>query len=245
MTTTRLHLGRWEDVLADVECDALISDPPFSVRTHRGHNAKISDARDGYERRHLSYEHWTPEDVHAFVRAWHPRVRGWMAILTDHTLFRAWEAAFSEVGRYVFAPLPCVIRNMTCRMSGDGPSSWTIWLCVARPRTRQFATWGTLPGAYLLDGRTRSKADRIGGKPLSLMTQIVRDYSLPGDLICDPCAGAATTLVAAHKLGRDYCGAEVDADVWRRGADRLAHVARQNDLLLQRPVQLGLVGGAS
>lgn len=29
-----LRLGRYQDVLADVECDAVIADPPYSERTH-------------------------------------------------------------------------------------------------------------------------------------------------------------------------------------------------------------------
>jgi len=37
----------------------------------------------------------------------------------------------------------------------------------------------------------------IGGKPMWLMRALVRDYSRPGNLVCDPCAGGATTLIAA------------------------------------------------
>lgn len=34
-----LRIGRWETVLADVgEVDAVISDPPYSDRTHEGHD---------------------------------------------------------------------------------------------------------------------------------------------------------------------------------------------------------------
>lgn len=34
-----LRLGKWEDVLSDVgEVDAVISDPPYSSRTHKGHD---------------------------------------------------------------------------------------------------------------------------------------------------------------------------------------------------------------
>ena len=32
-----LRLGRWQDVLQDVTCDALIVDAPYSERTHDGH----------------------------------------------------------------------------------------------------------------------------------------------------------------------------------------------------------------
>ena len=53
---------------------------------------------------------------------------------------------------------------------------------------------------------------RIGGKPLGLMRAIVRDYSHPGDLVCDPFAGAGTTLAAALLEGRRAIGSEVDPD---------------------------------
>ena len=43
--------------------------------------------------------------------------------------------------------------------------------------------------------------------PLALMGAIVRDYSKRGDLICDPCAGMATTAVAADMFGRLFVGA--------------------------------------
>jgi hypothetical protein len=36
--TADLRLGRWQDVLADVErCDSLITDPPYSARTAEGY----------------------------------------------------------------------------------------------------------------------------------------------------------------------------------------------------------------
>jgi site-specific DNA-methyltransferase (adenine-specific) len=40
------------------------------------------------------------------------------------------------------------------------------------------------------------------------MRAIVRDYSRPGDIVCDPCSGAATTLLAALTEGRRAVGAE-------------------------------------
>jgi hypothetical protein len=43
------------------------------------------------------------------------------------------------------------------------------------------------------------------------MRALVRDYSRPGDLVCDPCAGAGTTLVAAKMSGRRFIGSDIDA----------------------------------
>jgi site-specific DNA-methyltransferase (adenine-specific) len=206
-----LRCGDWRDVLADVEeCDALIVDPPYGARTHAGHdagvNGHIGAGKDSATRRQLNYAAWTPADVREFVEHWSPRTRGWFCAMTSHDLIPVYYNALEAAGRYVFAPVPCVIRAMTVRLGGDGPSSWAVYMVVARPKTREFATWGTLPGAYVVN----RDPGHIGGKPRALMELIVRDYSRPGDLVVDPCAGMGTTLRAAELLGRRAIGAEVD-----------------------------------
>lgn len=227
--TMDLRLGRWQDALADVgEVDCVITDPPYGARTHEaqvhgaGYNKKENPTP--INRRALSYAHFTPQDVSAFCGEWSPRCRGWFVAFTSHDLVDAYAAALERTGRYVFAPLPCVLAGMTVRLAGDGPSSWTVWLVVARWRTRQARSWGTLDGAYVCqpgNGVERSKG-HIGGKPLGLMRAIIRDYSKPGDLICDPCAGGGTTLLAAAMEGRRAIGAEMDPKTYELAKKRLA-----------------------
>ena len=53
------------------------------------------------------------------------------------------------------------------------------------------------------------------------MRAIVRDYSEPGDLVCDPCAGGGTTLLAAVIEGRRAIGAERDPDTFAKAVARL------------------------
>lgn len=219
-----LRFGRWQDVLADVECDALIADPPYSQRNHAGHDAIAGfEAKDGHARETISYSHWTAETVHEFVASWSPRVAGWIVCLTSHDLIPAWESAFEAAKRCHFAPVPCVITGMTFRMMGDGPSSWAVYAVVARPRTKAMAKWGTLPGAYVF-GKAYNGSGGGRGKPIDLMRALVRDYSRPGDLICDPCAGYATTGVAALGMGRRFVGAECDQAVHAEGLARLSRV---------------------
>jgi hypothetical protein len=216
-----LRHGRWEDVLGDVECDALIVDAPYSDRTH-----KASRIMPELRSREISYSAWSPEDVHAFVASWSVRTRGWMATLTDHVLAPHWEAAFEAAGRYSFSPIACVEPGKTIRMVGDGPAQWSCFLVVARPRSKAHASWGALPGAYVVPGgqaRPRKSELRIGGKPLWLMRSIVRDYSREGDLVCDPCAGGATTLLAAKLEGRRAVGAEQDADAYAQAMEVITH----------------------
>ena len=223
-----LRLGRYQDVLADVECDVLISDPPYSERTHSGHD---SGAAAGMEvrgvdylrrtngkpsggtgpRQSISYSAWSENDVNAFVDHWGPRTRGWFCVITDHVLAPMFAAAMAlpeNGGRYVFAPVPIVEPGSRVRLTGDGPSSWTCYLVVGRPKRDPFSRWGTLPGAYVGSGN----GDRcvIGGKDSEITRRIVRDYTRPNDLVCDPCAGGGTTLLAAVMEGRRAIGAECD-----------------------------------
>lgn len=212
-----LRFGDYREVLCDVESDTHVSDPPYSKRTHEGHDSR--EQYDEAERRNLSYTAFTPEDVNNYVDFWHPRTRGWMAIMSCSDLSPVYRAAYERVGRCSFAPVPCVMRGMTVRMAGDGPSSWAVYLNVARPRTEEFARWGTLPGAY---PTTRKTKGHIGGKPLSWMTAIVGDYSRKGDLVCDPCAGFGTTALAAKSLGRRFVGSEIDKETYAIAQERLS-----------------------
>ena len=216
---TLLH-GHYRDVLADVVVDHLLPDPPYGARTHKGHDAggpQIKSATGQATRRALTFAPWTEDDVRAFVDFWAPRTRGWMACFTSHDLIDAYESAYRAHGRYSFSPVSVIQKRP--RLLGDGPSSWTIHLMVCRPRTRAWQKWRCLPGEY------RSKLERgapiVGAKPIALMREIVRDYSNPGDLVCDPCAGWGSTLIAAHQLGRNCVGAELDLDTFQAAKIRI------------------------
>ena len=213
-----IRLGKWEDVLADVTCDALIVDPPYGAKVH---DVEI-ERRDASNAAGStpSYASWSPDDVQRFVASWSPRTRGWMVAMTSHDLIPAWQAAYEAAGRYAFAPVVALINGMTVRLGGDGPSSWAIYVMVARPRTAPWSTWGALPGGYY--GTRQDGAGGGRGKPAWLVNALVRDYSKHGDLVCDPCAGWGTTIAAAIGNGRRAVGAEMDVDAHREAKRRLA-----------------------
>ena len=49
-------------------------------------------------------------------------------------------------------------------------------------------------------------------KPLKLYSQLIETASHKGDMLLDPFAGCATTLVAAERLGRQWVG----MDIWEK-----------------------------
>ena len=197
--TAQLYAGRWQDALAQIDrVDAVICDPPYGTTACQ----------------------W--DSVIPFApmwASWVPRCRGWFVAFTSSDLAPAYVEALEGAGRYVFAPLPFFSPGSRVRLSGDGPSSWTCWIVVARPRTVEFTRWGTLPGGYVFPPED---CEVVGGKPLGLMRAIVRDYSRPGDLVCDPFVGSGTTLLAAVMEGRRAVGAEEKPEHYEIARKRLA-----------------------
>jgi len=230
--TCDLRLGDWHEALADVaEVGAVICDLPYSARTHEGvqyegagnRAARMNDP--GKLSRPLGYSAVTSDDIAAFAGHWHQRCKGWFVTITDHQSARIWEAELERAGRYVFAPIPWVAIGSRVRLAGDGPSSWTCWIIVARPRCEPWNKWGTLPGAYIMTQETNTGAPITGTKPLALMEALIRDYTRPGDLVCDPCAGTGTTLLAARNLGRNSIGSEMDPKTYAYAKARLDPIA--------------------
>jgi hypothetical protein len=242
MSACPILTGHWRDFEVN-DVDLLCVDAPYSEKTHKGHDdgaatshraqswaSKVREekrppkrrnaaaerawAERGNARKAINYAFWTPADVDQFVDFWAPRTRGWFVSLTDDQLAPAWAAALTRHKRLTFSPIACVEPGSRVRMVGDGPSQWSCWLVVARPKRAPFSKWGALPGAYVvppgLNPRPMNGGKQVvGGKPLWLMERLVEDYSRPGDLVVDPCCGAGTSLVAALRHGRRAMGVDV------------------------------------
>jgi len=232
VTPTLLHRDAdsevWHGDSLDAECaemvmagrvaDLLHVDAPYSARTHDAHGL----CRQGSDAARMPnpvkvptpipYASWDGVKVHCFVEFWLPRVAGWVTTITDHGLVRHWAESFERTGLYVFSPISWVEIGSRIRLAGDGPSQWSCQLVVARPRTKPWSKWGTLPGAYVGPGENhQNRPERIiGGKSLALTCALIGDYSRPGQLVLDPCFGGATTGMACKMTGRRVIGIESD-----------------------------------
>jgi site-specific DNA-methyltransferase (adenine-specific) len=213
--------------LADGSVDHVITDPPFSERTHEGQRTGRRDAghKDGWvTTAGLSYDHLEPAGA-AAISAQLSRVRSsWCLVFTSHDLFRHWE---DSLGGYTFAPVPVVLEGANVRLAGDGPSSWTTWLLVNRAVG---LVDGTKPGAYI--GKPERGDNPVKGhKPLWLMERLLRDYTKPGDLVCDPYAGSGTTGIACIKMGRRFIGWEQKPEHFAYAERRMRAAREQLELL--------------
>lgn len=206
----RLIHGDCREVLAELKAgdiDAVVTDPPYSERCHSVYNSGGRDRRDGTHRQAMGYKALTIEDVQLLAREYDRVCVGWVVWMTDSDLALHVRHALESLGRTTFPPLPFYQPGRSARLSGDGPSSWTDWIVVAR--TKAQVRWGTLPGGYVAGPGWRDKAI-IGGKPTLLMDALVSDYSRPGHTVLDTHMGAGTTGVAAARMGRGFIGIEID-----------------------------------
>jgi tRNA G10 N-methylase Trm11 len=95
-----------------------------------------------------------------------------------------------------------------------------------------------LQGSVFLTGQVCSREQRRGrytveslahpGKMLpSIARYLIHTYTTPGEWVCDPMAGIATTIVEAMHLGRHGIGVEYEARWAALAVDNLRLAASQ------------------
>ena len=63
-----------------------------------------------------------------------------------------------------------------------------------------------------------------------LLAELISDNSNVGDVVFDPCAGSASTLLVANELGRKYIGFELDAAFYKKAKKRLDNETAQMNI---------------
>jgi site-specific DNA-methyltransferase (adenine-specific) len=241
---TDLRLGRWQDVLADVECDSLITDPPYSERTVNGQRSgrRQTTRKSGWANTEatsrIDYSAWVCDDCVAFLESWIPRVRHWLVMFGDHVVMRWIEDTVTEHGWWFFQRVWLKTDGAPC-FNGTGPDMDVEFVAICRPirGLKKRHRGGSFYGATASERRKQTTAT-VGAKPLWLMQQAVLRYSEPGDLIADPFAGTGTTGEAAVITGRQFIGCEVDERRHRYAARRIAAAVAQPLLVPLHAIQV-------
>jgi site-specific DNA-methyltransferase (adenine-specific) len=225
-----LYLGDARTVLPSLgEVSHIITDPPYSERTHKRHDENSQTRRDNADAKQLGYSALSVEQAEGLARLFSDTAAGWVAWLTDAELAPSIRQSLEGCGRTTFPPLPYYHSGRSVRLAGDGPCSWTDWIVVAR--TKALNKWGTLPGGYIA-GEGWNDKQRMGGKPTKLMRLMVTHYSRPDELVCDPFMGAGTTGVACMMEGRDFVGVEIDPEAFELSCRRIEDAQRQGDMFI-------------
>lgn len=224
--TWTLHLGDCLDPvtglasLADKSVDHVITDPPYGERTHsRTWTAKTIGRPTVYEG--IDFASIT-RDVALAVAAQACRVaKRWSMFFTDMENIGLWVEATEEAGLDYVRTLIWVKPDATPQFTGDRPASGAEAVVVAHQPGRKKWNGGGKRNIY-------THIRQPGGnphpttKPVTLMSELLADFTDPGDTVLDPFAGSGTTGVACNMLGRHFIGWEMNAEYHAIATRRLS-----------------------
>ena len=220
--------------LPDKSVDHVIADPPYSQHVHG--NAMSTDRSGAGIVVDLGFKHLNAEDMTALAEQYARLTRRWIAVFSDIESAHLWRDSLTRYG--VDYIRTCFWRrtNAMPQQTGDRPAAFceaiTIYeaITLCHPRGRKRWNGGGKAGDYPFP--TVQGADRCHPtqKPLSLMRQLVADFTDPGELILDSHAGSGTTGAACLELGRRFVGWELDPKHYATASKRLTEVSKQQPL---------------
>lgn len=219
-----IYHGDCRDVLPRLgPVDHAICDPPYSEHVHGKQRRGGNRHRDGVvcEGRELGFDALT-DDVRRFCGAWFSaNVERWIAVFSDTESAGLWRDMITV--DYVRTAFWRKVGGAP-QFTGDRPAvaCEAITLCHRPGRKR----WngGGKQGFYdvpIVVGHGLEGRYHTTQKPIELMTQLICDFTDPGDLILDSFMGSGTTLAAAKRLGRRAIGIELNEKYCYTAAKRL------------------------
>jgi DNA modification methylase len=117
------------------------------------------------------------------------------------------------------------------------PKDWSDGPEGAWRRTYPGNSWTDLTVPFW---SMRENTDHPTQKPEKLLARIILASSRPGDLVFDPFMGSGTTAVASRKLGRRFCGAELEEEYALLVLRRLELAAEDGSIQGTIPAERGL-----
>ena len=203
-----LYHGDCREILAsmpDQSVDAVITDPPYTERTH---SKARSNVDGGIRQGVTAFASITDDDLRIVLAEMGRVTRSWVVATLDYRHAFEFDTnppdglKCQRIGIWTkTAPTP--------QITGDRPAQgWEAIAYLHRAKGRSTWNGGGLHGNYYMD------VDRQQGhptaKPLPMVQDLVRKFTNHGDTVFDPFAGSGTTLRAAVNEGRKAIGVELD-----------------------------------
>ena len=241
-----LILGDCLEVMPGLgKVDHVISDPPYEDVLHCA-VGKINRIRTDGRR--------VPESLgfvgvdsrrSAIAKACVDVSDGWVVLFALAEGVRAWRDDIQAAGGKYDTCLAWVKPDSAPRFNGQGAARG-FECAVTAWAGKGYRSWnaGGKRGVYThcVNGHGRHGAHPTE-KPVSLMREIIGDFTNPGQTILDPFMGSGTTNVACAKMGRRFVGIELDEGYFNIACRRIAEAYAQPDMFIEplaKAVQTGL-----
>jgi len=230
-----MHLGNCREVLTTLDdISHIFTDPPYEDELHNAMGSiRRNDGRKMVQDLGFEGINASREDI---ARLLVERSNGWLVVFTLAEGVRAWRDPIQAAGGKWDTTLAWIKPDASPRFNGQGAArgfecAITAWC------GKGYRSWnsGGKRGVYTHCVNVGRQGEHPTEKPLSLMSELLLDYTKPGELICDPYAGSGTTGVAAVKSGRRFIGIERDPKWFDLACRRIGEALKQPDMFVAPP----------
>lgn len=116
-------------------------------------------------------------------------------------------------------------KNRGDQCFADAELAWTSFTSVVKMKK---ITWDGFRQDNMKDKELRIHPTQ---KPVKLYKWLLSDYAQPGDRIIDTHLGSGSSAIAAHQMGFDFVGIELDKDYYASACKRFKEQTAQLKLL--------------
>lgn len=232
----RLLLGDCLEILPTLgKVDHVITDPPYEDELHKAMGRiRRNDGRVMVE--DLGFE-GVNTDRASIVKAIVAASSGWAILFTLAEGVRAWRDELQTCSAKYDTCLAWIKPDSTPRMNGQGAArgfecAVTAWCGTGYRKWNSGGKRGVY--TYLTNNRERDGRHPTE-KPIGLMSEILADFTAPGQTVCDPFMGSGTTGVSCARLGRSFVGIELDQTHFATSVERIRKAYAQPDLFVAPP----------
>jgi len=232
----RLILGDCMAILPTLgKVSHFMTDPPFEAEAHKVGRRTHKQIKTG-ESADLDFAAITEDVRLATARFAVEMSEGWAIVFCQAEAVGDWRDAFEAAGGKYKRPMIWVKPDSAPQFNGQMPAigyeSMPLTWCG-----EGWARWnsGGKRGVYTHNCNSNRHGGHPTEKPVSLMSELLADFTNPGDLILDPFMGSGTTLVACARMGRSGIGIELDPRYFDIACRRIEAAYKQGDMFREPP----------
>ncbi|MCY3907260.1 MAG: DNA methyltransferase [Anaerolineaceae bacterium] len=211
--------------LLDRSVDLLLTDPPYGISRRYTSESQVprrlrKNGTDFIMPKGFFGE-WDREvDPQAWTRVVLPKVNGWAVIFCAQEQI----GEYSEIlKRHKFVAVGTLVWQKTNPVPFNHKfkpvNAWEALVVGKRPGTKFHGK--LVHNVFVCKSPSPQQRIHPTQKPLSLVKEFVDLFSYQGELVFDPFAGSATTMIAALQTGRRALAYEKDPRIFQLACERI------------------------
>lgn len=227
-----LYLGNCLELMAGLDpVDHILADPPYEARLHAAKSHEADLRKDGGPAL-MPIDFDCIDPIREQVVAEGARLtQGWFIVFCTPEGVARWADAINPSPMKYKRACVWVKPDSTPQLNGQCPAMGAEnFVCAWAGKGHSRWNAGGKRGVYT---HLVNNPERTGlhptEKPRRLMSELVADFTKPGELILDPFMGTGTTGVAAVMAGRRFVGIEMSPTYFDIACKRLEDAQRQGD----------------